>query len=150
MKIEFSNSASHPFITSSAKWGYVFGIVSLYNCLCLLVSNWCSGDNQNVGSSTPVVSRWLWPRNRTFLEVASLVVTWLILAFWRCVWALLIEWPQSDQYMWVVGLSSNSSNSYLCKRSIDFTCLDILMDSGALSYITQLLPHGYYGLNASR
>ena len=25
--------------------------------------------------------RWLWPRNRTFLEVASMVVSWWILAF---------------------------------------------------------------------
>ena len=36
---------------------------------------WQSGDNQSVGSSVPVVSRWLWPRNRTFLEVASMMVT---------------------------------------------------------------------------
>ena len=31
--------------------------------------------------SVPVVSRWLWPGNRTFLEVASMVVTWWIVAF---------------------------------------------------------------------
>ena len=30
-------------------------------------------DNQTEGSSAPVVSRWLWPGNRTFLEVASMV-----------------------------------------------------------------------------
>ena len=35
------------------------------------------------GSSVPVVSRWLWPVNRTFLEVASMVVTWWIVAFLR-------------------------------------------------------------------
>ena len=29
---------------------------------------WHSGDNQSVGSSVPVVRRWLWPINRTFLE----------------------------------------------------------------------------------
>ena len=28
-----------------------------------------------------MVGRWLWPGNRTFLEVASLVVTWWIAAF---------------------------------------------------------------------
>ena len=28
-----------------------------------------------------VVSRWLWPENRTFLEVDSMVVTWWIVAF---------------------------------------------------------------------
>ena len=34
-------------------------------------------------SSVLVVSRWLWPGNRTCLEVASTVVTWWILAFLR-------------------------------------------------------------------
>ena len=37
--------------------------------------------NKSEGSSAPVVSRWLWPGNRTFLEVASMVTTWWILAF---------------------------------------------------------------------
>ena len=32
-------------------------------------TNWVIG-------SVPVVSRWLWPGNKTFLEVASMVVTW--------------------------------------------------------------------------
>ena len=41
----------------------------------------CSGDNEHVGLSVLVVSRWLWPGNRTFLEVASIVVTWWIVAF---------------------------------------------------------------------
>ena len=40
-----------------------------------------SSNNQSVGSSVPVVSRWLWPGNRTILEVASMVVTWRIVAF---------------------------------------------------------------------
>ena len=42
-----------------------------------------SGNNQSVGSWVLVVSRWLWPGNRTFLEVASMVVTWWIVAFVR-------------------------------------------------------------------
>ena len=33
------------------------------------------------GSSVPVVSRWLWPGNRTFLKVVGMVVTWWIVAF---------------------------------------------------------------------
>ena len=33
------------------------------------------------GSLVPVVRRWLWPGNRTFLEVASTVVTWRIVVF---------------------------------------------------------------------
>ena len=42
---------------------------------------WCSGDNQSVRSSVKVVSTWLWSENRTFWEVASMVVTWWIVAF---------------------------------------------------------------------
>ena len=37
---------------------------------------WRSSDNQTVRSSAPVVSRWLCPGNRTFFEVASIVITW--------------------------------------------------------------------------
>ena len=40
-----------------------------------------SGYNQSVGISVPMVSRWLWPGNRIFLELASMVVTWWIVAF---------------------------------------------------------------------
>ena len=42
---------------------------------------WHSVGNQSVGSSVPVVSRRLWPGNSTFLEVASMVFTWLTLVF---------------------------------------------------------------------
>ena len=42
---------------------------------------WRSGDNQSEGSLVPMVSRWLWPGNRTFLEVAYMVATWRIVAF---------------------------------------------------------------------
>ena len=38
-------------------------------------------DSKCEGSSSPVVSRWLGPGNRTFLEVDSMVVTWWIVAF---------------------------------------------------------------------
>ena len=31
-----------------------------------------SGNIQSIRSSVPVVSRWLWPQNRTFLEVTSM------------------------------------------------------------------------------
>ena len=48
--------------------------------MTLHFTHWRSGDNQ-CGSSVPVVSRWLWPGNRTFLEVASMVVTWGIVDF---------------------------------------------------------------------
>ena len=49
--------------------------------LVLFDTTWRSGNNRNVGSSALVVSRWLGPGNRTFLEVASMVVTWWIVAF---------------------------------------------------------------------
>ena len=39
------------------------------------------GNNWSEGSSAPVVSRWLGPGNRTFLEVESMVVTWWIVLF---------------------------------------------------------------------
>ena len=39
----------------------------------------CLGDNKSVGLSTSVVSRWLWPGNRTFSEVASMMVArWIV------------------------------------------------------------------------
>ena len=40
-------------------------------------------DNQSVGSSVPVVNRWLGPGDRIFLEVASMVITQWIVAFLR-------------------------------------------------------------------
>ena len=44
-------------------------------------TGWCSGDYQRVESSVLVVGRWLWSGNRTFLELASVVVIWWIMAF---------------------------------------------------------------------
>ena len=46
---------------------------------------WRSGDDQRVRSSAPVATRWLQPGNRTFLEVASMVVSWWIVAFYPVV-----------------------------------------------------------------
>ena len=45
------------------------------------LDRWHSGDNQSVGSSAPVVSRWLWPGSRSFLEMNSMVVTYWIVFF---------------------------------------------------------------------
>ena len=39
--------------------------------------------------NTNLVSRWLWPGNRTFLAVASMVVTWQLVAF--CVVKVLLS-----------------------------------------------------------
>ena len=72
-------------LTESKKSDWL--IVLLASVLLTLHFNyhpcWCLCDNQSVGSSVPVVSRWLWPGNRTFLEVASMMVTWWIMAFSR-------------------------------------------------------------------
>ena len=44
------------------------------------LARWRLGDNQSVRSSVLVVSRWLWPGNRTFLEVA--IAWWLPGGLW--------------------------------------------------------------------
>ena len=43
----------------------------------------CLGDNQSVWSSVPVVSRWLWSRNRAILEVTSMMVDSGFIAQWE-------------------------------------------------------------------
>ena len=48
------------------------------------------GDNSSEGSSTQVVSKWLGHGNGTFLEVASIVVTYWIVDFFAQ-WSVLIE-----------------------------------------------------------
>ena len=40
--------------------------------------NWHSSDKQSVRSSVSVVSRWLWPGNWIFLEMASMVTWWIV------------------------------------------------------------------------
>ena len=42
---------------------------------------WRLSDNQSVQSSAQEVSRWLWPENKTFLEVDSMVSSWWVAAF---------------------------------------------------------------------
>ena len=52
---------------------------------------WYLCDNQSVRSSVPVVSRWLWPGSRTFLEVASMVVTgWVVANLCSELWLPLL------------------------------------------------------------
>ena len=61
---------------------------------------WLSPKHQQEKGHVLVVSRWLWPGNRTFLEVASMVVSWCIAAFvpWDCIGLL---WP-TIQNVWVL------------------------------------------------
>ena len=44
-------------------------------------NHWPLGDNQSVRSLVLVVIRWLWPGSRILLEMASMVVSWWIVAF---------------------------------------------------------------------
>ena len=59
---------------------------SMTNTTLFLSHCWRLGDNQSVESSVPVISRWLWPGHRTFLEVGSTVLIWWIVAFLCSVW----------------------------------------------------------------
>ena len=56
-----------------------------------------SASSWSVGSSVLVVSRWLWPGNRTLLEKASMVVTWWIVA---CLFSVLFM--TNMYYQWTV------------------------------------------------
>ena len=69
------------------------------------VTLWLSPEHQRVGSLVPVVSRWVWPGNRTFLEVAiaSMVVTWWIVVFFaqwssckfsKCTMTCGVDWQK--------------------------------------------------------
>ena len=49
-----------------------------YHCAKKATIHWRSDDNQGVRSSVPVISRWLWPGNETFLEEASMVTWWVV------------------------------------------------------------------------
>ena len=82
-------------------------------------SRWCSADNQSVGSSALVVSRWLWPGNRTFSEVASMVVTWWIVAFFAQCWLTqLLQHSANPRFVFVVLLQTqHSGKPFLCEHS---------------------------------
>ena len=60
-----------------------------------------------------MVSRWLWPENRTFFERASMVVTWWIVAF--CAVLNLASWCWWS-YFWLVNIQNDKpfySENYL-------------------------------------
>ena len=82
-----------------------------------------SGDNQNVGSLVPVVSRWLWPGHRTFLEVANMVVTWWIVAFCAVVVIVCVSMfcvvNDIDCYMYSWMFHTNTLGySFKCKVAL--------------------------------
>ena len=57
------------------------------------------------------ISRWLWPGNRTFLEVATMVVTWWI-GFFCTVW---VQW---DFSVIITGDISNSNNNTITLANV--------------------------------
>ena len=79
---------------------------------------WRSGNNQSVGLSAPVVSRWLWPGNRTFLEVASMVVTWCIVAFLHSDWSNMPAWIM--KFKWFSVFQIMQVWNFYSQRQMDF------------------------------
>ena len=74
-------------------------------------------------SSVPVVSRWLWSGNRTFLKVASMEVTWWILAFLRSNVTPVMRQCFMGDYLFIMTIrmcsQENSNNpSYLVRGDI--------------------------------
>ena len=51
------------------------------NCDVTAAAGMMSSVTQKCGIPVPVVSRWFWPGNRTFSEVANMVFTWSNVAF---------------------------------------------------------------------
>ena len=57
-----------------------------------------------------MVSRWLWPGNRTFLEAANMAVTWWIVAFL----ATLTSYEQYMRTLWPKSMKIWWSNHAFC------------------------------------
>ena len=74
-------------------------------------SCWFLADNHSVRSSAPVVNRWLWPANRTFLEVDSMVVSWWIVAFLSCdssrILVITLS-PQNNVEVFLIGANNHT------------------------------------------
>ena len=120
---------------------------------------WCSADNQSAGHQY----RWLWPGNRTFLEVASMVVTWWIVSFWcsdsMCVWirescnipirevtvCILVLTTHKE-----IRLTSDSCNATLhaltnswclfCRCNMDLHAFDLTTDTSN-TCVTSVVPY---------
>ena len=69
-----------------------------HNHLLTTRTCWSSGDNQSVKLSALVVSRWFWPGNTTFLEVAGMVVKWRIVAFLRSALSFWVKFHYCAMY----------------------------------------------------
>ena len=52
------------------------------------------------------LAEWLWPENRTFLEVSSLVVSWWILAFLCSAWCSFHSTPLITLCMPIIEISA--------------------------------------------
>ena len=81
----------------------------------------------SVGSSVPVVSRWLWPGNRTFLEVASMVLSGFF-AQW-CLLTEIYDWNVVLEGLKkiCIWLPSNSHDNRCTKSSSYYLALKVLV-----------------------
>ena len=103
-----------------------------------LALGWCMGDNQCVTSSALLVSRWLWPGNKTFLEVSCMVVTWWIVAFLQSVSTAkqsvpvgtfpirLCWWRQIASLIWSSFLVERHSHLVERRDKVEDTVLHVL------------------------
>ena len=99
------------------------------------------GDDYSEGSSVPMVSRWLRPGNRTYLEVSSIVVTWWIVAF-------LVQCNESCNgiissehlpFHWTFrNCNNNMSSGYSC--SIVILSLPLLSSAAVMCMINVHAP----------
>ena len=96
--------------------------------VCLSASE---GDNQSVWSSSLEVNRWLPPGNRTFLEVASMVIPWWIVGFFAQ-WTLKL-------YLNIYLESMSREDSHISRNTITELNLHNISNDEFLSVKVQLL-----------
>ena len=98
-----------------------------------------------------MVSRWLWPGNRAFLEVASMVITWWIVAFLRSGWMLKTKEIDVKRKACIncLHLHVLSKHTFLCMlvaeklvvRTFKKLLVHIYSNTGARSQVPQSALH---------
>ena len=98
---------------------------------------YCSGDNQSVSSSALVVSSWLWPGNKTFLEAASMVVTLWIVAFLYRRHLVYLAVSCRNKHCTL----KLSSRLFCAKQQINFYCALVFLPEGFVRWILFVSTH---------
>ena len=114
---------------------------------------WRLGNNQNVRSSALVVSRWLWPGNKTVLEVASMVGTWWTVAFLQSVcmhYVLYVNiasplamWRRASSpvaIIWAFSLSYGCIVFFMCTTECEKICDIMFQQRSAILTISVSVP----------